>query len=221
MIAGFRACWAGLRHLNHQGYIYIWANVAWLLLTLPILTAPAAWAGLVRMSYHAQSSPTAEFEHFWIGFREHLKRGVALALINLVVIVINVTNLLAYRDAVGLQAEVMRIVWILALVIWGAMQLYAFPLYYAMEQPSLTGAFRNAAVMIGLNPLFTLAVLAVIAGLIVVSTMLPAAWVLLTGSALASVASSAVQNRLRAAGVGGLPALPTVTPDDSFPEAIL
>lgn len=220
MIAGFRACWSGLRHLNHQGYIYIWANLAWILLSLPLVTAPAAWAGLVRLSYHAQSSPSAEFEQFWLGFREHLKRGVALALINAVVIIVNVTNLLAYRNAAGLQADFVRLVWILALVVWGTLQFYAFPLYYAMEKPSLMGAFRNAAVMILLNPLFTLAVLIVTILLIAISTILPAAWLLLTGGALASIASGAVHDRLRAAGFGGHPAMPAVVTDEAFPETL-
>jgi uncharacterized membrane protein YesL len=220
VIAGFRACWAGLRHLNHQGYVYIWANLAWMALSLPLVTAPAAWAGLVRLNYHAQRSPGAEFEHFWLGFREHLRHGIVLALINAVVIGINVTNLLAYRDAVGLQADSIRFVWILALVVWGAMQLYAFPLYYAMEQPSLPGAFRNAAVMIALNPLFTLEVLIVAALLIVVSTILPAAWLLLTGSVLAAVATSAVRNRLHAAGFGAEASALAVVSDEAFPESL-
>ncbi len=216
MIAAFRAEWRGLRHLNHQGYVYIWANLAWIALTVLIVTAPAAWAGMIRMSYYAQRSPSAQLEQFWIGFRENFKRGVVLALINVVVVVVNVGNLVAYRSAVGLQVDAARIVWVLALLVWFTLQLYAFPLFYSMEQPSLLGAFRNAAVMILLNPLFTLGLLIGIAPIVVISTVLPAAWLLLTGGALASIATHAVRDRLQAAGVEAPPKTAAVPSDEAF-----
>ena len=216
MIAALRAEWRGLRHLNYQGYVYIWANLAWIVLTVLVITAPAAWAGMVRLSYYAQRSPSAQFEQFWIGFREHLKRGIVLALINIVVVVINVSNLLAYRGAIGFQADALRIVWVLAIVIWLTLQFYAYPLYYSMEQPSLVGAFRNAAVMILLNPLFTLGLLIGILPILVLSTLLPAAWLLLTGGALASVATYAVRDRLQAAGIDAPPDAAAIPSDETF-----
>lgn len=217
MIEGFRAGWRGLRSLEHQGYVYIWANLLWILLSLPIITAPAAWAGLIRLSYHTQRSPTAaQFDEFWQGFRENLKRGALLALVNVAVIGVNVVNLLAYRDANGLAADTSRTVWTLVLLLWVTLQLYAWPLFYAMEQPSLRGAFRNAAVMITLNPLFTLAILLLMAVLIALSTLFPAAWLLLTGAALASIASAAVQNRIRASGIGTTREAAPALSDEAF-----
>lgn len=201
MSAAARAWWRALRHLNHRGYLYIWANVLWVLLSLPIVTAPAAWAGLVRMSYHAYRSPAPSMDAFWQGFRENLKRGAALAILNLLVIGVNVINIAAYRDVPGAEANLLRAVWTITLVVWLGLQFYLWPLMERMEQPAITGGLRNAAVMMARNPLYT-AVAWLIAFLIVVlCILLTPAWLLLLGSVLAVGANSLVSDRLQAAGL--------------------
>ncbi|HEX2622417.1 MAG TPA: hypothetical protein VHL11_19795, partial [Phototrophicaceae bacterium] len=93
-----------IRHLNHRGYIYIWANLAAIVCSLPLVTAPAAWAGLVRLSTESYLSPTADLHDFWQGFRENLRRSLILSLLNLVIIGINGSNLVTYRDQSGIFA---------------------------------------------------------------------------------------------------------------------
>jgi uncharacterized membrane protein YesL len=200
VIEGLRAGWRGLQHLQHRGYQYIWANVLWVALSLPILTAPAAWAGLIRFSYYAHRQPNVSLDEFWQGFRENLKRSVLIGILNVVVVVVNVANLYAYQNVSGAGIAALRVVWLVALFGWFAIQLYVWPLLYAMEQPNLKGAYRNAAVMILLNPLFTLGIWFACAVVALLSVAFPVAWILLTGSALAAIANSAVQDRLRAAG---------------------
>lgn len=201
MISGFRAVGRGLRHLNQRGYVYIWVNILWVLLTLPLVTAPAAWAGLVKVSHAAYTQPTVDIALFWQGFRQNLGRGLVLFVLNVIVIVVNVTNLASYADQTGLAIDFARAVWLLALAVWFALQLYLWPLYYEMPQPTLRGALRNALVMIYLNPAFTLVVLGCGVLIAVLSTVLMAAWVLISGSALAVIATSAVFDRLESAGL--------------------
>lgn len=200
MLGGLRAGWRGLLHLQYRGYQYIWANILWIALSLPIITIPAAWAGLTRFSYYAHRQPTASFDEFWQGFRENLKRGLVIGILNVVLVVVNLTNLYVYQYATGAGVMVLRIIWLFALFIWFAIQLYVWTLLNAMEQPNLKGAYRNAAVMILLNPLFTIGVWLVCAVVIAFSMVFPVAWILLTGSTLAAIANTAVQDRLRAAG---------------------
>jgi uncharacterized membrane protein YesL len=201
MIDALRAWWRGLRHLNHRGYIYIWANILWFVLSLPLITAPAAWAGLVNMSRKAYMQPTADLHDFWEGFRENLGRGAVMAVANLLFIGINVVNLLAYREQNTPAAVALRGVWLLALIAWAAVQMYLWPLLYELQQPSLLGALRNAAVMALLNPVYTLTLLIGVALVGLVSAVLVAAWPLLTGGLLASVITFAVFDRLAAAGL--------------------
>jgi hypothetical protein len=98
------------------------------------------------------TTPTADFGDFWTGFRENLGRGAVMSLLNVVIIVINVTNLEAYRFQAGAGIDLLRVIWLLTLVIWFGTQFYMWPLFYRMEQPTLRGAMRNAVVMIVLNP---------------------------------------------------------------------
>jgi uncharacterized membrane protein YesL len=213
VLSGFLAIWRGLRHLNHRGYIYIWANLLWVILSLPIITAPAAWAGLMRLSYTAYRNPSVNLDDFWEGFRENLRRGVVLVVLNGVIIGVNVSNLAHYAGQGGLAVDFMRVVWIMALVIWFTIQLYLWPLFYEMAEPSLWGALRNAAQMIVFNPLFTLALWIGVGVVIVVSTAFMLPWVLLTGGLLAAVANSAVINRLAAAGYTNVPEWNQTNPD--------
>ncbi len=197
-----RACWRGLRNVNHRGYIYVWGNLLWLMLSLPIVTAPAAWAGLIRLSRTAQTAPSVNLDEFWQGFRDNLRRGFVLGVLNLVVVGINVVNLAAYWTQPGVGATVLRWVWLLALLVWFSIQLYLWPLFYEMKEPTLRGAFRNAAVMVYLNPLFTLGLWLVILPLVILSTFLFAvAWILITGGLLAAIANAAVLDRLEKAGL--------------------
>jgi hypothetical protein len=211
MWAGVRAAGRGFRHFWRRGYLYVWANLFWAALTLLVVTAPSAWAGLVRLSYVAHRDPLVSLDDFWQGFRETWRKTFVLALINIVIIITTLSNLIAYASEPGLGFVIMRTVWILSLVAWFGIQLFVWVFYFAMEQPTLLGAFRNAGVMIITNPLFIVGVLFVILIMGAVSSILPAAWFLLTGGIFAAIANSAVQDRLRDVGIDKSP-----LPDESL-----
>jgi uncharacterized membrane protein YesL len=200
MLAGLLAWWRGLRHLEHRGYIYIWGNFWWFLLSLPIITAPAAWAGLMHLGYAAHHSPGVNLEAFWEGFRANFRSSLALVALNILVVGVNLVNLWGTQGQNGWLIDLLRGLWLLVLAIWFTVQFYLWPVFYAMEHPTLWGAMRNAGVMIMLNPLFTFSLWIGIALILIVSTVFFVPWVLLTGGTLAAVANSAVMDRLAAAG---------------------
>ncbi len=219
MIAALRAWRRGWQHLNHRGYLYIWANVLWVLLSLPLITAPAAWAGLNRLSYALHRSPGATLDEFWMGFRENLKRGAVLALVNIVVVVVNATNLVTYRGASGGLTDLIKGVWLVTLVVWFGTQFFVWALFYQMEQPSLVGAFRNTAAFILLNPVFTLVSWVLVVVVVAISVLLFPAVMLLTGSALAAIATTLVIDRIQAAGYsGGIPPEVEGAGEDGYPS---
>lgn len=219
MLNGLRVIFRGLRHLNLRGYTYVWANVAAVVLCLPIVTIPAAWGGLCKLSYHALRRPNAEWDDFTSGVKEQLGRGILIGLINALVLIINGVNLYNSLGDDSLMTNFLRGVWLFVLFAWFSIQLYFYPLWYAMENPTVTGAIRNAALMVAQNPLFTLTIWLSFLLLWLVSTIFFALWLLLTLSVMAVIANTAVQDRLRAAGIEKPSASPPVdasTPVDEI-----
>jgi uncharacterized membrane protein YesL len=205
MWTGARASVRGLAHLWRRSYLYVWANLFWAVLTLLVITAPAAWAALTRLSYIAHREPLVTLDDFWQGFRETWRMGILLAIINVLAIVVTVTNLFSYSAETGLGFVILRIVWIGSLLLWLVLQYFAWVFYFAMKQPHFPRALRNAGVMLLTNPLFTLGVLATLFLVMALCTILPAAWILIGGAAMACIANSAVQDRLRAVGLEAEP----------------
>jgi uncharacterized membrane protein YesL len=195
-----RFLWETLKHFNARGYLYIWANLAFIAVALPILTIPVGWAALVRLSHLAQSSPRADLHDFWHACRENFWRGLGIGLLSLLILGINLSNLYNYRYETGFFIWLMRGVWLGTLFFWFSLQLYLWPLYYEMAEPNLLTAFRNAFIMILRNPLFTLGLWFLMALVAFLSSIFPAAWLLLSISFFACLSASATLHCLRVAG---------------------
>lgn len=194
---GARAVWRGLRNFRDLGYSYIWANLAFVVLSLPLVTAPAAYSALQRVGHLAYTNPSeADLSAFWDTFRANLLRALPWGVANVAFAVVNFSNLLTYGGGASPTTLAYEVLWLAAGVVWLGMLLYTWPIYYEMETPSVLGATRNALLMVLRNPFFTLTLLVVILVLAVVSTVLIAAWLLLTFGLIAALGNAAVQDRL-------------------------
>jgi len=192
--------WRAFKHLNHRGYIYVWANILWILLTLPIVTAPAAWAGLVYMSHRAQTRPQVTLQVFWEGFRLHLWHSLPMGIVTVVILIVNFSNLWMTRFELGWQIALFRLIWFSIPILWLSTQLYMWSIYDEMEEPSVWGAWRNAVLMVFRNPFFTLGIWFGIVLIGLISVVFTPLWMLLTGSLFAIIASQMTLNRLNNAG---------------------
>ena len=198
-MSAIRVWWRAWRHLQQRGYIYVWANLCFVLTALPVVTAPAAFAGLVKLSHASLRGERADLNTYWQGVRENLGRGALLGTVSLFVIILNGSNLIAYSQ-LTLLGGAMRTIWLGAILIWVVLMLYFWPLFFEMDQPSVKGALQNALLMILQNPLFAainFAGMALIAGL---SIVIPPFALLLGFSFAAIVSTAAVADRLNAAG---------------------
>ncbi len=216
MIAGFKVVWRAIQRLNHQSHLYVWGNVLWLLLSLPLVTSIAAWMALVRLGYLIPRQPGVTLEEFWQTFRQLWLKGIPLALLNVVLIYVNVSNLLAYWNDPSLLAAALRVSWVIVLLLWFALQLYAYPLYFALDHPAFIPAFRNAAVMLLQNPGFTLVIVLSAALVALLGVVLPPILVLLAGGAISVLVNAAVQDRLWKAGIQQPPSEPDQDTEQSF-----
>ncbi|MBN1287461.1 MAG: DUF624 domain-containing protein [Anaerolineae bacterium] len=196
--------WDGLRVFWHSlsqsaargGYVYVWANLAWVLWSLPLVTLPASTAALMRVMYDLQTGPTCQFEGFTDAFRRYFWRATALGALTVGVVGIAAHNWHAYRDETGLFVDLLRGVWAAAVVIWTGMLLYVWPLLFEQEDQRLVTGLRNALVMAVSNPGFTFALLIAAALIGVVSTVLVFPWIFITASWMAALSSTAVLDRL-------------------------
>lgn len=196
----FRVLRQSVQHLNQRGYLFIWANVLCLMTMLPVVTAPAGWAGLTYLAYLSATQRQVSLEDFWEGFKQHIWRGLAITVWNVVILGINLVNLWGYSLDPSPITTLLRPVWIITIALWLTIQLYLWPILHHMQQPTLLGALRNAVVMIWLNPLMTLGMWLVLFIVWSVSTILAASWLLLTLSVMAIFLTHIVMDRLSISG---------------------
>lgn len=197
MLAVLRVFWQTIKHINLRGYVYVWANMVWVVLSLGIVTAPAAWAGLAYLSHRARTEPTVSLNDFWAGFRQHFWRSLPLGVGLLLLVIINVVNLLGYAGDTAPVTFVLRGVWLAAIFVWLSIWLYFWVIIHEMQTPDTVTALRNAALMILRHPFFTLGLWVGIIPLAILSTVFFPAWLLLTGSSIAALFTTAVLDRLQ------------------------
>lgn len=199
MIEAFKTIFNSLNQLRNQGYAYIWANMAFMVLALPIITLPAAYSALMRVGHAAHTETHhSDLGLMWNTFKANFWRALPWGIAHALFAVVNFTNLISFSGATGWVAGVLQFCWLMAGFVWLAVLLYTWPIYYEMEEPDLLGATRNALVMVLQNPLFTLILVIWVSILMVLSTILVATWALLTWGAIAALANAAVMNRLNA-----------------------
>ena len=198
MLAALRVLRRAAVQFERYSWLFILANLLAVVLCLPIITAPGAYAGLSRLNHVAQTEIAASYSDFWAGFREHFWRGIVLGISNLVVLGMLWVNFRYFSDQPGLMFVTLRTVWTIILIVWVGIQFYLWPILDEMEQPDLRGAFYNASIMFFQNPVFSLTLLTVIAVIVVLSMVLVVPWLLLTESVVACVANAAVLDRLGA-----------------------
>jgi uncharacterized membrane protein YesL len=197
MLDGLRATRRGLRSFIQNGYPYIWSNLVFVALSLPIITLPAAYSALMKVGHLAQTEPSeADLSAFWQTFRANLWRALPWGVFNALFAFVNFYNLLAYARLDGIAVTLLEAVWVAGAIVWAGLLFYTWPIYYEMAEPTVWGAMRNALVMVVRNPLFTLTIVLVILLLSVISTVLVACWLLLTWGAISAIANAAVLNRL-------------------------
>lgn len=145
--------------------IMVTANLLWLLLSLPIVTWPAATAGLFALVRQVvqeelgEAPRDARLADFWAGFRQHGLRGTLLALLDLAGLTAIVVALAFYLQS---PAEPLR--WLsgpIAMIglVWLMAQIYLFPLLIQRATSSPLEVLREALLTAIRYPLSSLSLL--------------------------------------------------------------
>jgi Na+-transporting methylmalonyl-CoA/oxaloacetate decarboxylase gamma subunit len=177
-----------------------------LILTL-VLAVPTALPfggalfGLYSVCNRVANGFAISWEIYFTNFKQYFfKSWVYLTFATVIAILIPI-NFLWYARTFAGQSWVTWVMgaWLAAGMFWVAIQFYVFPFYVEQETKSWRVAFKNAALIAGANPLFTLILLIVTAALLVLSVgLIPPVFVLLGLLIWVMTGTEAVVNRIAA-----------------------
>jgi hypothetical protein len=174
-------------------------SVAWLLLVLLIVPGPPATLALFDAATRVHARETVTLDGYlrlvWRWFGSGWRWGATM----LAVALLFAVDLRAAPEAFGAAALPFTLALALLGALWLLLQFYALALLQRQETPSLRLAWRNAAVMLLANPLFSLVLAAAVAALLAASLAVLVVNLLAGPMFAAFAAARAVDDRLRAA----------------------
>jgi len=201
--------WHALRDLWDELLILVLMNIVTTLLLIPIITFPPAVAGLWNAANRAADGRTIHWSDYFEGFRRYFWKAWGLALLNILLAVVLLTNVRFYApDSAPFNVSPTLSLWIRALflgvaLLWLIVQMYPMALLLEQADQRLRVALRNAAVLSAANPGFTVALAVILLLVATISTLFPVLWVIVTLAIFAVVCNKAVLyllNRNRAQG---------------------
>ena len=144
-----RLIYEGLQTL-WDGFWIVWlSNFFWLVLLVPVITIPLAFAGLYACAHGLVYGQSLEWHTFFTGIKKYLGASLRWTFANLLVLF--VLGFYAWFFTVqgnlaGRSGTLTGIFWALALL-WWILNMYTFPFMMVQAKPSYLNALRNSAVL--------------------------------------------------------------------------
>lgn len=160
------------------------------MLTIPLLTAPPAAAGLYFVTNNLAHDRQVTWRTFFEGFRQYFWVSWRWGLFNLLVLAILVSNIVFYTEMEGDIFFWVRAVFITLVLIWLLIQTYTFPLLIEQTEPRVLLALRNSVGLFAFNPKYALGIALIILLLAYLTTVFVwPAWLLFTAGLIAYLAN--------------------------------
>ncbi len=200
MIEALRVVAKTFRDLWDEMFNLVLMNLVTLVLIVLIVPGPPAWLALHAVAHRIANDYAIRWEHYFSAFRQHFAKAWLYALASGTAIALIVLNFWWYGAAFGGQFWVqwVRGAWLAAALFWVVINFYIVPLYIEQTEKRWRIALRNALVVAGANPLFTLTLLAVGGLLMGVSLVFTPLFVFLGLSLWVLLSTEAVVNRVNA-----------------------
>jgi uncharacterized membrane protein YesL len=131
-------------------------NLLWLALTLPLVTAPPAAAGLYYATNQLAHEKEANWQDFFDGFRRYFWLSWRWMLVNLLAAALVFANYLFYGRLQAQWSSAVQGVFLGLLLLWVMLQLYTFPLLLEQAEQRVLTALRNSLVLYLRRPGFAL-----------------------------------------------------------------
>ncbi|MBG0787249.1 MAG: DUF624 domain-containing protein [Anaerolineaceae bacterium] len=185
----FRDVWSDL-------WTMLVVNFFWLLANLLIVPGPPATLALFYFTNHVAHGEVTDLADFWRYFRQNWGIAWRWGVVNTGVIVFLVVDIVLTAQFEGSWTSFLQVFYIVCLVVWLALQLFSLPFLFEQETMNIRQSRRNARILIGGNPGFTVMLLI---GLILILVLFTVAFMLslMFGMVfLACAGNRAVLNRL-------------------------
>ncbi len=167
-------------------------------IAIPAGPAILALASVTRQTIRGRAADRREYLD---ALRTNWKAGLALNALGMVVLSLLLLNLIFYTLQANVTLRLLSILWIYLILFWCGMQLYVYPFYMALEEPSLWRALRMSALAAFANPLFSIVLLAIALVLTVICVVLAVLVVIVWPALMALISEHALRLLLRRAGV--------------------
>jgi uncharacterized membrane protein YesL len=200
MIEGFRVVLKSFKDIWGEMFMLVLMNMFTLLCQVAIIPGPPAMAALYAMCNRVANDYAVSWEKYFDAFKLYFKKSWIYALFSFLLTVLIVVNFFWYGQQFGDQPWVPWVqgAWLAALFFWSVVNFYAYPFFMEQDDKRWRVALRNAALVAGANPLFTLVIIVVTAVLLVISILITPVFVLLGLAIFALFGSEAVVNRVNA-----------------------
>ena len=181
-----------------DGLWIIWiTEIFWILLCLPIVTIPAAFAGQYYTMHELVNGETVEWRTFFEGIKLFFWPAVRWTVVNLLVILtLGIYILFLSSSASSSGLDWLSGIPLGLLVIWLIINGFTFPFMLNQENPSYGMALRNSLIFYLKWPFQALAFILINAVVIGLSIWLVIPWIILTASFTALMASVVIKNKL-------------------------
>lgn len=198
----FRVIWAGLEYFWDELFLLALMNIVTMLLAIPVITFPPALAALWHVANRVADGTAIHWSDYGDGLRRYFLKSWGLALINILVAAIILTNIWFYSptaNPLGIGEQItpwLQGFFVVAGIFWLTYQMYPLAMLLEQENQKLWLAFRNSLILYVANPGLTLVLAAFILVVAALSTYLAAPWILITWSLIAVVINKAVKHML-------------------------
>lgn len=156
--AALKVLGSSFRDLWQDLWMSLVCSILWLIANVLVVTGPPATMTLFYYSSRAAHGELTDFGDLWHRFKRSFGVGWRWGIINLLVMAaligdIALTGQLSWSQSTIRYAQGLYVALIL---VWTQVQLYALAFLQVQEEPRVRTAWRNGAVLLGRNILFSI-----------------------------------------------------------------
>ena len=168
---------------------FVYMNLLWMILTILVLPAFPAYAGLIYASNKIANGEEGRLKLFFDGFKEYFWVSWKYGAINIIFYVLVFLNIRHYTQYEGTGFVLLQYFFLSAAILWSMLQVYVFPLLLEQDEPTIRKALWNSVVIFSKFPARSLGLCILVLVILAVSVFVPPLLVLISFSFLAYLAN--------------------------------